>query len=100
MYNFYSKIVGSTFIEGGQEKLSLLKENDILILKREPDNQYDKNAIAIYHSENKIGHVPADTAKSLAPQMDVGIEVDCHVSSITGGGENNTGCNISITVND
>ena len=54
MYNFFSKIVGTTFINGGQKSLSLLKTNDILVLVREPNNKFDKNAIAIYHNKNKL----------------------------------------------
>lgn len=69
---FTSHVVGSTFYPNAQEIISLLKKvpQDMIILKfvREPDNEYDCYAVAIYvtlknsKKEYKIGHVPRDGA--------------------------------------
>ncbi len=41
-------------------------------LVREPENKYDKNAIAVY-APQKIGYIPRKMVKELAPQIDRGI---------------------------
>jgi hypothetical protein len=45
-----------------------------LILKREPTNKFDANAVAIYYGAKKLGYVPKGFAKELAPQVDQGAE--------------------------
>jgi len=43
-----------------------VKENDLLTMRREPDNEYDPNAIAIFSSSgNQVGYIPRDLAKIL-----------------------------------
>lgn len=41
---------------------------------RNPDNQYDKNAIEVWfkNGQHMLGHIPATLAKKLAPEMDAG----------------------------
>jgi len=41
---------------------------------RNPDNEYDSNAIEIWfkNGQHMLGHVPAQLARSLAPEMDAG----------------------------
>lgn len=48
-----------------------------LVLRREPDNQYDPNAIEIYASRarNRSGYVPKDRARRLAPLIDGGTDI-------------------------
>lgn len=69
---FSSRVTGSTFYPHAQEILRLLKKvppkNIILRFEREPDNEFDPNAVAIYvsiknaHNEYKIGHFPKEGA--------------------------------------
>lgn len=59
-YNFKTtfKIAG-VHIENRKENLIFnISEGESLILKREPNNIYDENAIAIFHEKNLIGYVP------------------------------------------
>jgi uncharacterized phage-like protein YoqJ len=42
----------------------------VLDLRREPQNQHDNNAIALYAQRDKVGYVPKDLAKMLAPMID------------------------------
>jgi hypothetical protein len=75
----------------------------MLFLNREPDNPYDRNAIAVVTSDfdKKIGYINSDLASSLAPLMDRGAFIDCYVAEITGGGPGQSyGVNIKLTVND
>jgi len=95
--SFYSKIVGSSFCNG-QKIIPTLKSGDTLILKREPENKFDTNAIAVeVPGKERIGYIPKDTAAGLAPEMDNGVKVKCEVSEITGLDKPNQGCNILIT---
>jgi hypothetical protein len=45
-----------------------------LELRRDPDNEHDPNAIAVYpqHGGEQIGWVPRETAAELAPALDSG----------------------------
>ncbi len=53
--DFY--IAGYFFYEG-QNIESDLNVNDALELVREPENEYDDHAVAIYHGRNKLGYIP------------------------------------------
>lgn len=56
-------------------------------LEREPNNEYDKNAIKVnvYFGSIEdtipvqLGYLPADLAKKVAPIMDKGIEIKPHI---------------------
>jgi single-stranded-DNA-specific exonuclease len=83
---FYLKVAGVTF-EGRQKVVAKLKMGDSLFLVREPNNPYDRFAIAIFDSsKEQIGYIPASNNGSLAYSMDHGHQYKVTVSSITGGG--------------
>lgn len=47
--------------------------NNCLLLKREPDNPYDENAVGVKTLlDEKVGHIPAERAEVLAEGMDNG----------------------------
>ena len=54
----------------GMELLDFMHSNDLLELKREPDNEFDKNAVALYWQQEKIGFVPAEMNELLARLID------------------------------
>ena len=50
-----------------------LSEDDMLIFRREPDNEHDKLAIIIHDTDgHKLGYVPRDKNEILARLMDAG----------------------------
>ena len=50
-----------------------LKKHQLLMLKREPNNEYDNNAILILTEEGqKLGYVPQDKNEVLSKLMDAG----------------------------
>ena len=55
-----------------QSKCKTLKRNrGNYVFEREPNNEYDRNAIKIMtHSEGRVGHVPREQAAILAALMD------------------------------
>jgi len=62
-----SKVVGLRFYSG------YANNGERVILKREPNNPYDNNAIQAINVEGqKIGHVPRQMAAKLAPLVDSG----------------------------
>lgn len=49
---------------------------------REPDNAHDLNAVAIHVEGRPIGHLPADLARRVAPDMDRGATWRAEVAHI------------------
>ena len=43
-----------------------------LVLRRDPANEHDPNAIAVLAGDDQIGWVPRELAAELAPQLDAG----------------------------
>jgi hypothetical protein len=67
-----SHIAGTSYCNL-EEIEPVLTISDILIFKREPDNEYDNLAILIYDkSGNKLGYVPKSKNEVLARLMDAG----------------------------
>lgn len=73
-----SKLSGMRYYienEAEREKLRSLKPGDILKLVREPYNEYDENAVAVYLDDNdKIGFLARTKNEMLARMMDAGKE--------------------------
>ena len=91
--NFSSRVAGSTLYPHAQEILRLLKrvpsKNIILRFVREPDNEFDPNAVAIYvsikdaHNEYKIGHFPKDGAPLISYVLSHSKEYQIIIRSIS-----------------
>lgn len=73
IFLFDTYVAGTTHIEGIEELEPHLKHGDRLAFFREPDNQYDKQAIVIKTVEGvKIGYVPRQDNVIFARLMDAG----------------------------
>lgn len=55
----------------GPQLLNEMKVGDMLVLVREPENQYDPNAIALHFNKQKIGFIPAEENKMLSKLIDI-----------------------------
>lgn len=103
---FYSKIAGTTF-DGRQdiiEELSdggMLNTGQRLLLKREPENPYDSNAIAILHPETmqQLGYIEKTLASQMVAKMNFGTRYAAEVSMVTGGTGYQYGVNIILHEN-
>ncbi|KAF2034663.1 hypothetical protein EK21DRAFT_85239 [Setomelanomma holmii] len=63
--NMYSKIVGCRFYTG------YATVGEMVIARREPHNQYDRNAIQVLNVQGaQIGHIPKTVAAKLAKYLD------------------------------
>ncbi len=101
------KIAGVTF-EGRQEILSGLFDAQessaqghgpmlAATLEREPQNQFDSNAIKVVVDGKHIGYVPKYLAAKLAPRMDAG-EAYAVTSVEIGGGSDGYSYGVTITI--
>lgn len=75
-----------------------MKPGDKLRLVRDPQNNYDANAIKVLHNEAMLGHVDKQIAAALAGVMDSGAKVRAVLSKILGGPPHNYGLLINISV--
>jgi predicted enzyme related to lactoylglutathione lyase len=114
MQEFYSKVVGVTAKNTNdtdrQDYIQrYCKKGKELSLKREPNNTYDSNAIAVFiktkiffikSAKFQIGYISADIAQRLAPYIDKGGIVTSSIKDVTGGSDKKSyGVNILIKKN-
>ena len=73
MNGITTRITGVTY-DDAQKNIQLFGCKDIgsFALVREPDNPYDTHAIRVAIGNKKLGYIPKDVAKDLAPEMDAG----------------------------
>lgn len=104
----YSKVVGVTHSNLDKtSRQAILRrmaktagKGDFIELRREPDNPYDGNAIAVYTAEGEqIGYLNRETAKEFAECMDDGERVSATLDKIIGGDGYSYGCIIDLAVN-
>jgi len=67
--NFH--IAGFTFYDG-IDVFDQLKIGKELILKSDPDNQYDARAVAIYFEDTQLGYVPRTENREIRKFLDLG----------------------------
>lgn len=98
---YFSKLVGTSF-EGRPDIIKRLKAGDMARFRREPENPHDPEAVAVDASTKDgwkhIGYIARDKNSDIAEALDMGNVADVSISDITGGGENNYGVNIKVTL--
>lgn len=98
-FKYNSKLVGVTF-EGRQAVISTLKGNEELRVRREADNEYDPNAVAVDVKVGEeflpIGYIAKDKNLEIAKSLDASVPVDIKLSTITGGSGKSFGVNIEL----
>jgi single-stranded-DNA-specific exonuclease len=92
-----AKIVGVTY-ENRQAVVALLSEGERVSLIRQPDNTFDKNAVAcVRWDHQQFGYLDRDLARVLAPKMDYyGRPIIATVKRLTGG--NYPGSSVGVVV--
>lgn len=77
-------IVGLRY-ENRMDIIKQMNKNTPVYLKREPNNPYDTNAIAIYEKEKnqQIGYLPRNNNTAIAEAMDVGLAVYASIYKIS-----------------
>ncbi|MGC9354282.1 MAG: HIRAN domain-containing protein [Mariniphaga sp.] len=74
-------VAGTTFCNEIDSVENAIVPEKVLTMKREPNNQYDKHAIAIYCDSIRIGFVPAEMNLVCSRLMDAGKLFFCRVVS-------------------
>jgi hypothetical protein len=96
---FHTSVAGVTMKnDDGMERQKLIlaaaKVGQAVELIREPDNEHDDNAVAVWIESTvllvakvrgKIGYIPADLAWEIAEHMDDGGKIRATISELTGG---------------
>ncbi|MFD1739565.1 HIRAN domain-containing protein [Bacillus salitolerans] len=80
----YSKetLAGISF-EGRPETIRNLHLTDPIVLKRDPQNVHDRNAIGVYTSTgNSIGWIPREVAVFLSPEVDNGLTISSKLTEV------------------
>lgn len=90
---FSFKAVGVSFADDYPDNLLELRDAWGLAkgigegtLIREPDNQYDPDAVAILTGGRVVGHVPRALASKLALRMDTGARYTCELTVLVADG--------------
>jgi len=79
---FKEVIVKGTKFENRQKIADLVNPGDILEMRREPENHYDPNAVALLFRGEQIGYLPRQIARQIAPLMDQGQKLSAKVKAI------------------
>lgn len=81
-----TKLAGVTY-DNRQAVIPTLRSDDLLTLRREPNNPYDTNAIAVLTQNNRsVGFIPGPLAARLAPMLDKTTQLPkAKVLRVTGG---------------
>ena len=109
---FYSKVRGvNQKNQDGYERQkyirSYCKPGMPLILKREPNNPHDANAISVWVKARalvlfgdtvQIGYLGAEVAEELAPIIDRGGKVEARITEVTGGAKDKKALGVNIEV--
>lgn len=66
----------SSYIAGQTYYSAYPRKGDILVAKREPQNQHDPNAVSLWLGDRQAGHLPRRDAAAIAPRMDAGFRVE------------------------
>lgn len=81
MSEYNSMLMGANFRpEEAKAIVKALGIGETVEARRDPDNQYDPNAIALYSAGEHIGFIERGLAEELAPIMDDGASLIVTVS--------------------
>lgn len=78
MPEMHTYIAGVPYHKGARETLDAMAEGESLVLSREPDNKFDKHAVAVlFDGWKKVGYVPKVDARTMAKVLDSGLPYSC-----------------------
>ena len=107
MCSSFPKVAGVTF-GSRQAALKRIGEryspDDVAVtLRYEPDNQYDRNAVAVDVSVNgskayRLGYLPREWAEFVAGIMDAGVALTARLRGITGGYGEKLNCGALVEI--
>lgn len=75
-------VAGTTHCEDIEYVYPYLEKGTVLKMQRKPNNQYDKNAIALYFDDTRIGYVPRELNLIISRLMDAGKAFFCRIENV------------------
>jgi len=98
---FHTKLAGVTF-DGRQSVLEDLAPGTPLRIERQPTNEFDPNACALFEPSGRhAGYFNRRLAAVLAPLIDADVEYDVSVTEVTGGVDGTAlGVNVLVSRHD
>lgn len=66
----------------GPSVIEEIEKGDILRLKADPENEYDRFAVSIYHNEKMLGHVPRTDNKHISRLMRQDVSLTCKIAEV------------------
>ena len=75
-------VAGTTHCPKIDEVFPHLEKGLVLRMQRQPQNEHDKNAIAIYYKDMRVGWVPRELNLIISRLMDAGKAFFCRVESV------------------
>ncbi|MBL7032265.1 MAG: HIRAN domain-containing protein [Nitrospira sp.] len=90
-----SSVAGFRYYKG-EEIWKKLEPGRVLDLKREPGNQFDYDAVEIYHEKEKIGYIPRSDNMIIAQLMDKGVDIKARISGISESGSPNERIGVAV----
>ena len=76
-----SIVAGTSYLNLKEIEKEIIPKETELILKREPDNKFDKFAIKLLYKESSLGYIPKSKNQTIARLMDVGKQFYAKVSA-------------------
>ena len=80
IWNYKTYVAGASF---RQEDVARCHEGQSVSLSRDPDNEYDKNAIEVWAGRWHIGFIPRDDAETWAEWMEAGDKFEASILELT-----------------
>ena len=77
-------VVGTSFHHGATEFITRQRPGTTFAVKRQPTNEFDKNAIAIQWGNRVLGYLPRGLAAQLAPLVDGGLVLTAIKAPVSG----------------
>ncbi len=74
-------VAGTTYCKEIDEIESFLVAETVLKMQRDVKNEYDKNAIALYYNDIRIGWIPRELNLIISRLMDAGKAFFCRVNN-------------------
>ena len=97
MGTYTCKLAGESY---RQDTIRRCRKGERVILKREPDNPHDNNAVAALREDgDQIAYLSRDNAEWVARLMDEGKELEAKIKRITGGTRDKPTRGVVIDVN-
>jgi superfamily II DNA/RNA helicase len=71
MQEYVFELKGTIYNPDWSIESKKIKQNDILVYRRDDKNPHDPFAIVILHENNPVGYIPRDYAKRLSAEIDI-----------------------------